>query len=74
MRNMKLEEIAEKINELKVFGDTPAFCAEVHNRRIYVCRNDGQFHRGSCQGMAGWGTFVGKYTKKEALEFLEEVI
>jgi hypothetical protein len=33
-----------------------------------MCRNDGQFHRGDCVGIAGFATFIGRYTRDE-LEF-----
>jgi hypothetical protein len=55
---MNLKQIVEKI-------DGPEYVAEAGTKYIYMCRNDGQFHRGDCVGIAGFATFIGRYTRDE---------
>ena len=38
------------------------YVAEYGGRKyVYVCRNNGQFHRGNGKNIAGFATFVGRY-------------
>jgi len=65
-----LEELKKLFDNVMEFGDIPRFSTEIYHRRLYVCRNNGQFHRGDMDGRGGWATFVGKFTRRQGLEFL----
>ncbi len=56
---MTLKETVEKINEC---GD---FVAVAGRKYIYVCRNNGQFHKGDMTHGGGWATFVAKVTPNQ---------
>jgi len=62
----ELSVLKEKIEEIKAFGDVPAYSVEIGYKYIYVCRNNGQFHKGDApSGSEGWATFIGKFTAEE---------
>jgi len=65
-----LEKIRQLFDNVKVFGSMPRYITEIYRRRLYVCRNDGQFHHGDMNGRDGWATFVGKFIRRQGLEFL----
>ena len=68
--NYKIKDIKNIFDGLTAFGDTPLYCTEIYHRRLYVCRNNGEFHWGDMDGRPGWATFVGKFTRREGLEYL----
>jgi len=65
-----LGKIRQLFDNVKVFGSMPRYTTEIYRRRLYVCRNNGQFHHGDMDGRGGWATFVGKFTRRQGLEFL----
>ena len=65
----EIKEIVEKIESANEFGNVPAYSVEAGRKYIYVCRNNGQFHRGNAPNGGGWATFIGKFTADEAKEF-----
>jgi hypothetical protein len=54
-----LKQIAEKID------GSCDYSADAGTKYIYVCRNNGQFHRGDCVGIAGFASFIGRYTRDD---------
>ena len=66
-RMKTLKAIGEQIESKKEFGDIPAYSVEVGRKYIYVCKNNGQFHRGDMEGVGGYATFVGKYSRDGAI-------
>jgi hypothetical protein len=68
-----MQEIVQRIEEIKEFGDVPAYVAEVCNGIVYVCRNNGVFHRGDECDLAGRAVFIGAFTQEQAIEFLEVI-
>ena len=65
-----LEAVQRLFDNVMEFGEMPRFTTEIYRRRLYVCRNNGQFHHGDMDGRGGWATFVGKFTRREGLEYL----
>jgi hypothetical protein len=57
-----LKKIKKEIEGICEFGDIPAFSVQVGTKYIYVCRNNGAFHKGEMTGVNGYATFVGKFT------------
>lgn len=68
---MTLQEIKEAIEDIMMFGEIPAFVCECTHKYIYVCRNNGCFHKGNADNTGGWATFVGKFTIIEANEYFD---
>ena len=73
---MTITRISERIAALKEFGDIPAYAVIVTGRRIHICRNNGQAHPGTAlhegRPLPGWATYLGSYTRREALDFLRD--
>ena len=65
-----LEKLRGLFDNVMAFGDMPLYCTEIYRHRLYVCRNNGQFHHGDMDGRGGWATFVGKFTRRKGLEYL----
>ena len=71
---MKITDIIEKIESKIEFGNIQTFSAKKHGNRIAVCRNNGEFHTDPELSGGGWATFLGLYTKADAIrEFLPGV-
>jgi len=67
---MNLKEIKERINKIKIFGDTPAYDCVIRNGYLVVCQNDGQLtHDPKKSGQDGYATFIGKFTPDEAIRY-----
>lgn len=65
---MKIADIIKKIESKIEFGVIPAYSAERRGSKIAVCRNDGEFHTDpEWSGSNGWATFLGYYTRDEAI-------
>lgn len=71
---MKMKELVDAIERIPQWegGDVPAYAAEAGRKYIYVCLNNGQFHRGDApQGNGAWATYCGKLTYDQAVQWLE---
>ena len=66
----ELEEIVAKINSFQQADEISKYCAQHDNKCICVCMNNGQFHKGDSEGVPGFATFMGKFTKKQAIDFV----
>jgi len=68
-----LKQIARQIEQSKMaFGEIPEYSVVAGTKYLYVCRNNGQHHKGNAIGIPGFATFVGKFTAEEVIErFLE---
>jgi len=65
-----LNNIKNIFDSLMTFAYVPLYCTEIYRRRLYVCRNNGQFHHGDMDDRGDWATFVGKFTRQQGLEYL----
>jgi len=63
-----LQKIAEKINEGNKFS------AQAGTKYLYVCKNNGQFHKGNGNNTPGYASFVGRMTINEAQIWASEYI
>jgi hypothetical protein len=66
MRQKTINEVKEKIESIMEFGGIPKFVVVKSQKHLYVCRNNGQFHKGDCCNIPGFATFIGKFTADEA--------
>jgi hypothetical protein len=71
---MNMTEICEAIESSMAFGEVPEFKTERTRRYIFVCRNNGQFHRGDAPIGGGYATFEGRFTKESALKFMCDIL
>ena len=66
---MEIKAIMEKIESSKEFGEIPSYSVEAGRKYLYVCKNNGQFHKGNAPHGGGWATFIGKFSVDEARVF-----
>ncbi len=58
--------VMEALDAKTEFGNVPKYAVSVKGGYLYVCRNNGQFHRGGSSGVPGYATFLGRFTAQEA--------
>ena len=64
-----ITDIIDIIEGIMEFGETPRYACERRGSKIAVCTNNGQFHTDKeWSGQHGFATFVGYFTKTEAIE------
>ena len=62
----EFEEVYETMEGKMEFGDVPAFVLEKEKKEVFVCRNNGAFHKGNAtSGSGGWADFLFGGTKEE---------
>jgi len=67
MEKLTLKEVAQKIEQIKEFGEIPSYSVQACKKYLYVCRNNGQFHKGEANGKPGWAKFLGQFSRDEAV-------
>lgn len=67
---MNIEQVKEKIEDIKAFGDIPRYAVEIENGMLTICGNDGQFtNNPQMSGIDGYATFVGVFSVDDAIHF-----
>lgn len=69
-QNTEKKEMISKIE--KFYNFSSELVAEIGRKYVYVCRNNGAFHKGDMSGVGGWATFCHKTTIEEVYKGLPE--
>jgi carotenoid cleavage dioxygenase-like enzyme len=71
LQQLKMTELAQWFDEnCFEFGDIPRYSAGSTWKYIYVCKNNGAFHRGNRINCPGFASYMGRYTKPEIIELI----
>ncbi len=66
---MNIDEIKNKIENIKEFGDIPRYTVEIEKNKLVVCMNNGQFTTDeTMSNKDGRATFIGKFSPTDAIK------